>query len=356
MSLAQRAGPRLSVGTATKMIVFTLPCFATDLGFARPRSAGARLAFVLCLLVAGELRAAPIPLSVTWEESAGCAIERSVADRVATLVGQAGPRAAPVRASIRLQTVAAGYRVTLSTAQLGQSGEREFETASCERAADAIALVLSVMLSPPATAESVKDKGFPGGVQTPKSTGRTPSPQPRPAPTSDAPDLRLGFGPRVGGDIGGLPKPTLFGGAGLWVGLGRVRGEARGVIWVPRDTQAGPRPGTAATVGMWTASLGGCYAIWRPSLWFEACLAGEAGASRGEGHGIQNPAQATALWAAVVPGVTVRGPGSSLPASIAFDLPLVLSRPEYTIDGFGRLYRASLVAVRLSVGADWALP
>jgi hypothetical protein len=329
-------------------------------GIKMMRGGAACVALALGLFLTAELHATPLPLRITWRESAGCNIEQSVTKRVELLVGDAGARAAAVQAQIRLRQVAGGFRVTLTTLQLSQSGEREFDATSCDRAADAIALVLSVMLSPPGTADTVKTKGFPGGAQP--SAIAVPAPLPaagreaRPAARPLEHGVRVGLGPRVGGDIGSLPKPTLFGGAGAWVAAGRVRGVVRALVWVPRDTDDGPRPGAGATVGMYAASGGGCFAVVEQLLTLEPCLSAELGVSRGRGRGIRSPAETTALWAAVMPALAVRAPARLLPASIALEVPVVLSRPEYTIDGFGSVYRASAVAFRLSLSVDLVLP
>ena len=293
---------------------------------------------------------APLPLTITWKQTAQCNVEARVVDSVTKLVGDARERAPAVAAEVELLRQSGEYLVRLRTEQLGESGQREFRAKTCAKAADALALVLSVMLSPPATTETVKDEGFPGGA---KPTPSPPATRETPPARAAAPTLNFSVGPRLGGDVGSLPKPTLFAGGAVALSSGRFRIVGAGAWWVPRTSEEGPRPDTGAVVGLLAGSVSGCFAAFLRPLPLEGCAGLEVGRVAGEGVGLRNPRETEVLWLAALPSVTLRAPNRILPASLSIQVPVPVVRSELTIDGFGEVYRASPVALRAILGADW---
>lgn len=314
-----------------------------------PRAGAVVALFVIS--IAARARAEE-PLTLKWQGPPSCARADQVKADVLRLAGPSAGHAAPVHADVGVTREPSGFRITLHTTQLGESGERQFAGKTCDEVADATALVLSVMLAPVPTTETVKEQGF-----RPKPTP-APAPAPAlreaPAPVPEAPKTQWGVGPRVGGDVGTLPRPTLFAGGAGWFAWSRVRLELGASIWVPRDTTSGPRDDAGALVGLWAGHSKGCFAFLPGSTALEGCLGAAAGRASGRGQGIQNPSSAGASYVALLPGATLRSRVGPLPASLGLDVPVALVRPAFEIDGYGRIYRASPVALRATLGVDFS--
>ncbi len=240
----------------------------------------------------------------------------------------------------------------LVTEQLGERGERDFDVRTCDEAEDAVALVLGVMLSPSETTETVKHRGFPGGVR-PRPVRAPPAPS---AAAVASPSLRVGVGPRAGLDEGSLPGPTAFLGLGAWLASGRWRARLRAAVWIPRMATRGPRKGAGADVGLVAGSGGGCFAPLLRPLAVEGCLGLELGSVTAQGLGIKNPRRVHSPWLALAPGVSVRAPAGPLSAVVSLEAPVPLLRPVLTIDQFGEVFRGSPLGFRASIGVDWVLP
>jgi hypothetical protein len=235
--------------------------------------------------------------------------------------------------------------VRLVTRQLEQNGEREIDGPSCDKVADALALVLSLMLTPIETTELVAPEGVEAIVRQEK---RAPGRRRR---TSSVPSGLYG-GPRFGGDIGALPHPTLFIGPALGWTFGRPRAEMYGLVFVPRETDRGPRPESGATLGLYALGARGCYEVFSQPFSIDGCLGIEAGGMYGRGRGIRDPDSSTVLFLAGGAGVFLRGAGGTLPGIVGIEALVPASRPAFTIEGYGEVHRSAPVTGRLVLGVQ----
>jgi hypothetical protein len=310
-----------------------------------------RLGVLAWLAVTGGVESAnaeqaAAPITLDWHGPVDCSRADQVAADVLRLAGSGAARAAPVDAHVRVARTRGGFRVELETTQLGESGHREFEGRTCDEVADATALVLSVMLAPVPTTDTVKEQGFRPKPEKPKPVA--------PAPRPEVTNTRWGLGPRVGGDIGTLPRPTLFAGGAGWFASDPLRLEQGAEIWVPRDTTGGPREGAGALVGLWTAHTRGCYALLPGAIALEGCFGASAGRASGRGQGIKNPGSAGASYFALLPGIAARSRVGALPAAVSLEVPVALVRPAFEITGYGQIYRTSLFSLRATLAVDWS--
>ena len=230
-----------------------------------------------------------LPVDLTWTREGPCQPTPSVETRLRALLADGPTDVPPVRARLAMDAVVGGVAVTLDTEQLGESGRRSFTARDCERAADAVALILSVMLEPVATTEAVA-----AGKATEAFGGPAPGPARRAEPPREAarPDreatLRVGFGPRLGFDVGVAPAPTLLAGGTVSLFGEAWRASLGAAWWVPRASDEGPREGTGATVEVVSGDARGCWTFLSEPMALDACGVLEAGRVRGTGLRLRN--------------------------------------------------------------------
>lgn len=268
-------------------------------------------------------------------------------DAALALSGPNADHAPPVDAEVTVTKKGARYHVKLVTKQLDQTGEREIDGPSCDKIADAVSLVLSLMLTPIETTETVAPEGV---AEIVKQKGK---PRPRPVtPTPEADRTGLYAGPRLGADIGTLPHPTMFVGPAIgWI-FGRPRAEAYAQLFVPRQADEGPRPESGATLGLYAGGVRGCQRVFPGTLSIDGCLGVEAGGMYGQGRGIRDPDSSTVLYFAGTAGVALRGDGGTLPGVIAIEAVVPASRPAFTIEGYGEIYRSAPISGRVLIGVE----
>lgn len=270
-------------------------------------------------------------------------------DAALALSGANADKAPPIDAEVTVTKQGARYRVKLVTRQLDQTGERTIDGPSCDKIADAVSLVLSLMLTPIETTETVAPEGVAEIVKQkgkPRRRAKTPTPTPLPEPTG------LYAGPRVGADIGTLPHPTMFVGPALgWV-FGKPRVEAYAQLFVPREVDEGPRVDSGASLGLYAGGVRGCQRVLPAALSLDGCLGVEAGGMYGQGRGIRDPDSSTVLYFAGTAGVALRGDGGTLPGIIALEAVVPWSRPAFTIEGYGEIYRSAAVSGRVLIGIE----
>jgi hypothetical protein len=314
-----------------------------------PHSTERALLAVACAvsLFSPSARAAEPRLVVVWSGPAECSRGDQVRDAALALSGPNRDKAPPIDAEVTVTKKGARYRVKLVTRQLGQTGEREIDGPSCDKIADAVSLVLSLMLTPIETTETVAPEGI---AEVVKQKGK---PQKRPlVPPPPAERTGLYGGPRLGADIGTLPHPTMFVGPALgWV-LGKPRVEAYAQLFVPREVDEGPRADSGASLGLYAGGFRGCQRVFPGALSIDGCLGVETGGMYGQGRGIRDPDSSTVLYFAGTAGVALRGDGGTLPGIIAIEAVVPASRPAFTIEGYGEIYRSAAVSGRVLIGIE----
>lgn len=303
------------------------------------------LVVTLIALPLGAAESSP-RLILTWEGPPECSRGDRVRASALELSGPNADRSPLVNARVQVSKTRSGYHVKLVTEQLDQRGEREFDGPSCDKIADAVALVLSLMLTPVETTEVVAPEGVAEVVRERKKLPRR-----RPAAPAPATGGLYG-GPRIGGDIGTLPRPTLFVGPSLgWV-FGKPRVEAYGLLFVPRQADEGPRPESGATLGLYVAGARGCYQVLGGALSLDGCLGIEGGGMYGQGRGIRDPDSSTVLFFSGNAGLFLRGEGGTLPGVIGIEALVPASRPAFTIEGYGEIYRSAPLSGRVVLGIE----
>ncbi len=291
------------------------------------------------------------PIALVWEAGPECDRHDAILKTVGHLVGARKVSAAKVTATAHVKRSGKAWTVLLETEQLGEKGERRFEGSTCDKVADATALILSVMLAPVETAESTI--GAPAKPVSIAEPAKPPPPRDVPAvkaaPAAGVPPSGA-IGARVGGDAGSLPGPTAFLGIALSASLGPTHLALLGTAWLPREATEGSH---GVRVTLWTGGVRGCVELTTGAPLLLGCLAGELGRSSGSGFGIATPRSSSAWWGAVIPGLALRTGPRKVPVHIGLEAPIPVVQPVYDIEPYGELFRPSRVVVRLSLGVDW---
>lgn len=327
---------------------------------------GTRIAWaVLVALVAHPALADPkrTPIALEWEAPASCPDRSQAIHKIEQLLRGPAEADEPVAARVEIKSIEnARWSVRLLVTQAsGGTGERYFEGASCERVADAVALILALTIDPVAVAAAsseppapIEPKAKPAPrVVTPPSR---PRPRPRPRPDeSERTEVHGIAGLRAAGDVGTLPAPTMGVGAVFDLVIGRARLEADGTAWLPRTADA-DREGSGAEVGLLSAALHGCVALLWTSVVVDACFGGEGGRSSGNGVGIAHPRQAVGPWWALLGGVAVRAPGNGpITTWFLLEAGVPLVRSEVVIDEVGVVHEPAPVIGRAALSLGFSL-
>lgn len=254
-----------------------------------------------CLLLGGARTAradgATGLVSLRWSAPAGCPDAEAVRRRVVAL---AGPGVA-LSADAQVREEGGELRVVLHVQVRGTVGERILTAATCEAAAESVAVVLALSAAPSLPPEPPAPLPFPPRLPEPPPAPPPPPPPPSPAPRRSL--IRLSAEGSV--DFGTLPSPTL--GATLRATVTPVRSLEVGVAgaeWLDRDGYASA--GQGADFSLFTVDAFGCYG-WRlrPSLEVSPCALVELGRISATGFGESDKGSATAYWIGV--GLGARG-------------------------------------------------
>lgn len=287
---------------------------------------------------------------MSWRAPPGCPSASQAEAQIRRLVGTIRPGTVPVRAEVEISSGGPrSFAVRISTQRGDEQGERSFEGTSCRQVTTTSALILSMLLEPVQTTESlVPPEARPEEPAEPAPAAMPPA---APDPRDDgASPVRLFAGALGALDRGSLP--ALAPGLGVGVGLEAGRGwlEARGVAFLPRRGERGPRAGTGVEAGMWVAGATGCWTALPGSQSVAACVGLEGGVMSAEGVGLTQPRQASGGWFAGTVGLRLVPRSSATRAWLALDVGAPLLRPTFIVEGFGEVHRASLPLVRLGLG------
>jgi hypothetical protein len=294
-------------------------------------------------------------IELVWHAPSGCPDEAWARKAVDAYLGHRKRDAfKPIAVRVAITAVPGGrWRATLSLG--GGSGDRVFEGGTCARVGDAAVLIVALMLDP---VEVVTQIETPGAAA------------PRvPAATADAGGRRAADGrpPRsvqvaiqAAGDAGSFPEPTVGAGLAGGVRIGRASFLADVVAWIPRRAFGGPTAGSGGDIGLYTASLRGCFTAMRAyegRIALEPCFRLEGGLASGRGFGIAEPMTTHPAWGAAFVGLSIRQMSTeSLGAWLSVEGGVPFLRPNYVIEQFGTVFRASPVLARLSFGLAWSFP
>jgi hypothetical protein len=294
-------------------------------------------------------------IDLEWRAPSGCPDETWAR---AALAGYLGHRKSdtfkPIAVRVELSGVSGGRFRAALTLDDGKGGDRRFEGATCGRVADAAVLIVALMLDPVEVTSQ---------IELPPEVKRRDAPAPssevsRRASAASSGAFEIGI--EATGDVGSLPEATV--GAGVVAGLrmGRVLVEMDAVAWVPRRALGGPTPGGGGEIGLYTAGLRGCFAVFKAvesGVLLASCARLEGGVATGQGFGIAEPVSSKNPWGAAFFGVTIRqSTASSLGGWLTLEAGVPFVRTQYVIEDFGTVFQASPIVGRLSLGLSWSFP
>lgn len=266
------------------------------------------------LLGAGEARASPPWLELSWPDVPGCPTRADVEATTVRLTAGEAPQ--PVTAEAQLLAEPAGYTLQLRVSDAGGVQQRTLQSPRCEALADATAVILAVAAAPLGVSERVVAVPPPPPDDleldlTPRPTSTSapaPEPPPPPPPTrpSRRPSLAIGFGAAAG--IG--PTERFTAGLSGTVSLlwQRARLDLRGGGWFPGLARAADLPGIGVDLQLAAGAVRGCPRLLRRAFALELCAGLELGALLAEGVGFPENSRSRGLWAAglLAPGVQWR--------------------------------------------------
>lgn len=247
----------------------------------------ALVVLTLGAIAQADSRASPMP---GWPETA-CDADALVRQRVERQDPAAFTR---VSASVQVEVVARGFRLTLETERDGENGRRELEAPTCKEVVDAAVLLLMLAvdhaqgepappLEPPAA--------FPREVATP---ARAPSPPAR--------RVRATVAAAALGELGYLPRAGAGAELALGMAIARSQLELRG-LWLPPVRSRPGSDGARVAISLWAARLGYCQRLSGRRLALEGCLGLELGRASGAGQDLALQRARAYLWSAGYAGL-----------------------------------------------------
>ncbi len=320
------------------------------------------------------------PITVRWEGPPACGSETFAADLEGLLADS--EMSAPVRVEVRVVHGSSGWVLQADFSSGGEGwGHRTFEAETCEtvRAAAALAIALTI---DPAALSAAEPQASPSAPRPdpqpptseplgvalppadPPATAAAPSPPPTRPPEPAAresgpssPPWRGAAG--VWGFVDGLALPGA--GAGVSVVGAAMRGplrlELQGSYRFATRRASDLDPAVGGSFAQWTMGARG---LWVPR-WsrVEVPMGGgvDAGETMGEGVGFAGAGKTRQPWLAAV---GTAGVGVVVVRRLAVvargSLAVPLIRPEFTIDGLGRLHQVGPVQLRGVLGVEVRLP
>jgi hypothetical protein len=337
-----------------------------------------RLPLFVTLLAAPAL-AEPVPggdVRVERSEPAfDCPAEHDLV-RAALALGAApeGKGSSGTNIVVRFERDVTAYRAVVSAT--GQkTGERELRTndADCRRLADAVAVVVAVLLDiVPPDAEGSFEPAAPAAPKPTPAPLAPPPKTPSPAPTREAPpsapvspgaakrawkvSLRA-EGALTFGLLGAAVSPTLGGAAA--VARGRFEAALGGFWVVPREVPFDPLLGTSVRLTLALGNADGCYRFASgPTRAWETWICGRflAGVLGGDGRGFDHHFPHHEPWFGLGPAFALR-----LPLSRAFSFrvganaTVTLGNHTFRVENYGTAFDSPPLSAGVSLGPEWTI-
>jgi len=277
-----------------------------------------------------------------WDAPEECLSQQQVQAEIARLVGgdiQLHEGELEAKATVSHGRL---WSADLMTQHLGQTGYRRIEAPSCKAAADAIALIVALLIDPDAVAAN---------AQAPEP--EVPSvPEP---PRSNRREMQLLVGVHAQGRIGTLPGADLGLGLGLGLAGARWRTDLRWSYGLRRDQVASLPSGASGRFNIAAGAVTECFNMGQDKLRFGPCAALEAGRVSVNGFGATAGFSRDALWLALGGGGFVSiVMGQHLHALMEVDVVAPLYRPDYVFqDVPGVVFRAPAVGGRALADLSW---
>lgn len=275
-------------------------------------------------LVVASASAAP-GVALNWSAPVGCPSQEQVEAAVGRMVQDTG-KDAPIDVRATVTGRAAQWHVEL----LAGEGRRELNGASCRAVSEAAVVLIALMVDPLASTDA--------------------------KPTFEEPkraQVSVGVWGLV--DTHTLPKPSP--GAGVIAALGVGSGfflELQGLALLRQLTTDEERPG--ASVFLAAGALGARRDFDAGPFSFAPVVALEAGALRGVGFGVTNPASQLAPWFAPRAGVMFALTVGVFRTSLRAEAVIPVTRPRFGIDGVGLLHTPAFISFRGSLSVELSFP
>lgn len=229
------------------------------------------------------------------------------------------------------------WAADLTTQHAGQTGRRTIEAPSCKAAADAIALIVALLIDPDAVA----------------ANSRAPEPEIPSVP--EPPNLEFLAGIHAQVRIGSLPGADLGLGLGVGVASARWRTDLRWSYGLRRDQVASLPSGASGRFNLAAGSVTECLDLGHTRWGFGPCAAVEAGRVSVTGFGATAGFSRRVFWVALGGGAFASlALGRHLRASMEVDVLAPMYRPDYVFqDVPGVVFRAPAVGGRALADFSW---
>ncbi len=286
------------------------------------------------------LAAVPAPtLFLDWHAESPCPDAAWVTSEVQRLRGSLelaeSAEAALLTAHATASHEAGQWKIDVQTQSHGISGHRAVTGPTCQRAADAAAVVLSLALA--------------DGVAAAEQAAEVSQPlEPVEPPDHTSFGVALSFAGRAGA------LPSFIPGASLSLALVRRSFRIELTAYTPAATQ---RIGSGTTASDLSAPFNGevgvCIPVIRQSVQVDFAVDVAAAWVNGQGVGASIVHSGSAAWAAIEGGAALRFPlWRGLGARIEGRIGAAFVRPYFTVDG-ATIYDTHVLTGRASAGLEW---
>lgn len=287
-----------------------------------------------------------VPIDLAWKVPASCPDLASERAEIRGRIGALTKRQvlAPLAAEVEIREAADGtFRLSLRTRVGNTTGERALEGPSCKPLAEAVALVLALLVNP--------DAGATAGPPAAAGPALAVAPPAAPDPASSA---RFALG--VEGAVAGGLLPGVAWGPSLrfFFQHGPALLALRAGAFLPKEASAPVFPGARASFYLLESALALC-ARTSPArrAGAMACIGAAVMRLHGESTGVSAPGEASATWLAGLAevGAQVRlTPRTRL--RIGAEVDGLGDRPDFAILGLGGVFRPSALGLRAALGMD----
>lgn len=289
----------------------------------------------------GQAWAEASPFRFTWAAPEECPSQPQVQAEISRLVGgdiQLHAGELEVNALVSHGRL---WAADLTTQHTGRTGRRTIEAPSCKAVADAIALIVALLIDPDAVAAN--------------SQAPEPEAPAVPEPPTGKRQMQFLVGVHGQGRVGTLPEADIGMGLGLGLASARWRTDVRWTYGLRRDQVASLPSGASGRFNIATASVTECFNLGQSQWGFGPCAAVEAGRVSVRGYGSTAGFSRHAPWLALGGGAFLSlAIGQHLRTSMEVDVVAPMYRPDYVFQDIpGVVFKAPAVGGRALADASW---
>jgi hypothetical protein len=280
--------------------------------------------------------------SLTWAAPEECPSPSQVQAEIARLVGgdiQLHEGDLEARVMVSHGPLWSG---DLTTQHAGQTGHRIIDAPSCRAVADAIALIVALLIDPDAVAAN---------AQAPER--KAPSiPEPS---KSNEPGWEFWAGVHAQARVGTLPDADIGIGLALEFASPRWHTDLRWSYGLRRDQVASLPSGASGRFNILMGSVTECFNVGQAEWGWGPCAAVEAGRVSVRGYGATAGFSRQALWLALGGGAFLsRAMGQHLRVLMELDVVAPMYRPDYVFQDIpGVVFKAPAVGGRALADISW---